>query len=213
MRPTVTALLAGLALAPLSAAAQPAAPDTSRAVPIPGVSPGTRPGNAAEMPRVVIGAPGRCELSTAGRSQPCTSGLVYVQHQNGTVLISVQSTPTSTIGFQGNSDTQPRPEEYTLNLSRMHTSVNGTTAAKSVSGTCQISMTADGQTWHRATCRARDGNGMETVMSFTGDGRQVTAARPGAQPGAPSGAQPGGQPGHGGGASGAKPAPAAPPKG
>ncbi|WP_338662298.1 hypothetical protein VQH23_19040 [Pararoseomonas sp. SCSIO 73927] len=209
MRPTLTALIAGLAL-PVAALAQTAPPDTSRAAPVPGVAPGTRPGQAAELPRLVIGAPGRCELSSGGQSQPCSSGLVYVHHRNGAVLISVQSTPTSTIGFQGNGDTQPVREEYTLELSRMHTSIDGRTAAKTVRGTCQISMTADGLTWHRATCRATDGNGLVTVMSFSGDGRQVTVARPGEEGGgtgrAPSGAA-GGAPS--GGTSG-KPAPAAP---
>lgn len=186
MRPSIPALLAGLALLGGTALAQ---PDTSRAAPIPGPQ-GASP---REMPQLVIGAPGRCELATGGQSQPCISGLVYVQHQNGAVLISVQSTNSSTIGFQGNSDSQERREEYTLQLNRMHTSVDGRTAAKTVTGTCQISMTADGQTWHRATCRARDGNGLETVMRFTGDGRQVTAARPGAQ-GGTQGAPPSGAP-------------------
>ncbi|MBP0493101.1 hypothetical protein [Roseomonas indoligenes] len=195
MRSTLPVLLAGLVL-PLAALAQPTPPGTSHAVPAPGVAPGTRPGPVAELPRLVIGAPGRCELSTGGQAQPCSSGLIYVHHRDGAVLISVQSTPTSTIGFQGNSDTQPVREEYTLELNRMHTSVDGRTAAKTVRGTCQISMTADGRTWHRATCRATDGNGMVTVMNFTGDGRQVTVARPGEE---------GGQ--------GGKPAPVPAPKG
>jgi hypothetical protein len=156
---------------------RPASPDSMRAAPLPG--PGA--GGAQQLPRVVIGAPGKCELATGGRSQPCISGLIYVQSQEGPVLLSVQSTAGSTIGFQGDRDSQVRPEHYTLILSRMHTSVDRRTAAKTVTGTCEVDMTADGRIWHRAVCRARDGNGLETVMTYTGDGRPVTTAHPGSE--------------------------------
>ncbi|WP_426959108.1 hypothetical protein [Muricoccus radiodurans] len=156
--------LAGLALAS-AAEAQPRAP--------------AQPGAGAVMPRLVIGAPGRCEMTVDGQSRPCTSGLVYVHHTNGSVLVSVQSGQGVTIGFQADSDRQPRPEQYILDLTRMHTSINGQTAAKTVTGSCEISVSTDGQTWHRATCRATDGNGMVTAMTFTGSGQPVTVARPG----------------------------------
>lgn len=167
MRIVLPALLAGVVCLPLIAEAQ-----------------------VAPLPRLVIGAPGRCEMSVDGQSRPCSSGLVYVHHANGSILLSVQSGRDVTIGFQADHDRQPRPEEYTLILSRMHTSVSGKTAAKTVSGTCEIGMSTDGRTWHRAVCRATDGNGMVTVMTFTGDGRQVQAARPGEGPPQPDGARP-----------------------
>jgi hypothetical protein len=189
MRPTLSAMLAGfaVAVAPLAALAQP------RAAP---VTPGQ------PMPRLVIGAPGRCEMTTAGRTMPCTSGLIYVQHVNGTILVSVQSGPDVTIGFEGDSDRQPRPEEYSLHLTRLHSSVSGRTAAKGVTGSCEISMSNDGRTWHRATCRAADGNGMVTEVRFTGNGQPVTAARPGQEGPPAAGARPNAAPA----------APASPPK-
>ena len=184
MRPSLQILAVGLALLPAAVQAQPRSHPPSQ-----------------PAPRVVIGAPGRCEMTVDGQPRTCSSGLVYVHHTNGSVLISVASGPGVTIGFQGDSDRQPRPEAYTLELTRMHTSVSGRTAAKTVTGQCEISMSADGQTWHHATCRATDRSGMVTVMSFTGDGRQVTAAHPGRE-GAPAARD------------GAKPAaPAAPSKG
>ena len=170
--------LAGTGQSSAPATPRPQASDM-RAAPIPGVAPGTGPANPATLPKLVIGAPGTCELATGGHPQTCISGLIYVQSREGAVLLSVQSAPRTTIGFQGNSDSQVRPEHYTLNLNRLHSSVDGRTASKSVTGTCEIDMTADGQTWHRATCRARDGNGLETVMTYTGNGRAVTATHPG----------------------------------
>ncbi|WP_458093881.1 hypothetical protein [Roseomonas sp. WA12] len=195
MRPTLQAMALSLALLPAAAQAQPQPQPQSR--------PQTQP-----TPRTVIGAPGRCEMTVNDQPRTCSSGLVYVHHTNGSVLISIASGPGVTIGFQGDSDRQPRPEDYTLNLTRLHTSVSGRTAAKDVTGQCEISMSADGKTWHRATCRATDRGGMVTVMTFTGDGRPVTAAHPG-QEGAPANRQP--TPAT---RDGAKPgAPATPPKG
>lgn len=192
MRPALQAMAISLVLLPVAVQAQPRPQPQSQSQP---------------APRVVIGAPGRCEMTVDGQPRTCSSGLVYVQHTNGSVLISVASGPGVTIGFQGDSDRQPRPEDYTLHLTRMHTSVSGRTAAKEVTGQCEISMSADGQTWHRATCRATDRSGMVTVMSFTGDGRQVTAAHPGRE-GSPAAREPAPS------REGAKPGvPASPPKG
>ena len=173
MRRTLPALLACLALAPLAAVAQ-------------GPAPQRQPSGTAVLPRTVIGAPGRCEMNVNGDPRPCTSGLVYVHHTNGSVLLSVQSGQGVTIGFQADQDRQPRPEDYTMQLTRLHTSINGQTAAKEVSGTCEIHMSADGRIWHRATCRATDRSGLVTTMTFTNDGRQVTAAQPGQERPAPS---------------------------
>jgi hypothetical protein len=159
MRVALPAIVACLALAPLGAQAQ--------------------PNLQQPAPRLVIGAPGSCQMTVNGDPRPCSSGLVYVHHTNGSILLSVQSGGDVTIGFEADSDRQPTREEYTLNLTRLHTSVSGQTAAKMVSGTCQISMSTDGQTWHRAVCRAKDRSNLETVMTFTGNGQQVTAARPG----------------------------------
>lgn len=131
------------------------------------------------LPRLVIGAPGRCEMSVNRDPRPCSSGLVYVLHQNGSILLSVQSGRDVTIGFEAQRDEQPRPEDYTMVLSRMHTSVSGRSAAKEVTGTCRIAMSTDGQVWQRATCQATDRSGLVTVVTFTGDGRPVSAARPG----------------------------------
>jgi len=174
MRPILASLLASLL--PLAAAAQTpprtASPSEARA--------------AGQPPRVVIGAPGRCEMRVDDGARPCTSGLVYVQNANGSILVSVQSGPGVTIGLQGDSDRQIRPENYVLNLTRMHTSINGQSAAKDVQGTCEIAMSADGRTWHNATCRATDRSGSVTTVTFTGDGRPVTAARPGQASGAPA---------------------------
>lgn len=155
MRNVLPATLACLLLAPLAAEAQ------------------TQP-----LPKLVIGAPGRCEMAVNGDPRTCTSGLIYVQHVNGAVLLSVQAGQGVTIGFQANSDRQPKPEQYILVLNRMHTSVDGKTAAKDVTGTCEINMSTDGQTWHSATCRAEDRSHLVTTMTFTGNGQQVTAARP-----------------------------------
>ena len=172
MRTLRPATLAFLALAPIAAAAQ------------------------APPPRLVVGAPGRCEMQVDGQPRPCSSGLVYIHHADGSILLSVQSGRDVTIGFQANADRQPTPESYSIALTRMHTSVSGRTAAKDVTGTCEIAMSTDGRTWHRATCRATDRSNIVTTMTFTGDGRPVTAERPGqpaARPAAP------------------RPAPAAPP--
>ncbi|SHJ01465.1 hypothetical protein SAMN02745194_01579 [Roseomonas rosea] len=198
MRRTLPAMLACLALAPLASGAQTPRPPQGQ--------PQAQQG-APVLPRVVVGAPGRCELTVSGDPRPCTSGLVYVHHTNGSVLLSVQSGPGVTLGFQAENDRQPRPEDYTMQLSRLHTSINGQTAAKQVSGSCEIHMSTDGRTWHRATCRATDRSGLVTVMNFTGDGRQVTAAQPGQQQR--------GQQGQGNRPSGSPPAtnaPATPPK-
>lgn len=159
------ALLASLALAPLLT------PAFAEAQP--------RAATPQPLPKLVIGAPGRCEMSVNNDPRPCSSGLVYVQHANGRILLSVQSGRDVTIGLEADRDSQPRPEEYTLNLVRMHTSVSGRSAAKEVTGSCTISMSTDGQTWHRATCRATDRSNLVTVITFTGDGRTVTASRPG----------------------------------
>ena len=197
MRPILQAMAIGLALLPVAVQAQAQSPTQAQ-----------RPTQAQPAPRTVIGAPGRCEMTVNRQPRTCSSGLVYVHHTNGSVLISVASGPGVTIGFQGDSDRQPRPEDYTLALSRMHTSISGRTAAKEVSGQCEISMSADGKTWHRATCRATDRSGIVTVMTFTGDGRPVTAAHPG-QEGAPAARSPAPA-----AREGAKPAsPASPPKG
>lgn len=130
------------------------------------------------LPKLVIGAPGRCEMNVNGDPRPCSSGLIYVQHVDGAVLLSIQSGQGVTIGFQANSDRQPKPEQYILVLNRMHTSINGQSMAKEVTGTCEINMSTDGQTWHSATCRAEDRSHLITTMTFTGNGQQVTAARP-----------------------------------
>jgi hypothetical protein len=118
-------------------------------------------------------------MTVDDQPRPCSSGVVYVHHTNGSILLSVQSGRDVTIGFEADRDQQPKPEQYILNLTRMHTSIQGRTAAKVVSGTCEISMSTDGQTWHRAVCRATDRSNMVTVMTFTGSGPPVTAARPG----------------------------------
>ncbi|UFN48759.1 hypothetical protein LPC08_22605 [Roseomonas sp. OT10] len=172
MHTALSAALAGLVIAPLATAAVAQVP--------------TAPAPGQPLPRLVIGAPGRCQMTVDGQSRPCTSGLVYVQNANNSILLSVQSGRDVTIGFQGDGDRQPRPEEYTLFLSRMHTSIAGRSAAKDVRGTCEIRMSADGRTWHNATCRATDRNGMVTVVTFTGDGRQVAASRPGQEPASPA---------------------------
>ncbi|MBU8538671.1 hypothetical protein [Falsiroseomonas tokyonensis] len=135
-------------------------------------------------PRLVIGAPGSCEMRVNGDPRPCSSGLVYVQHQDGAVLISVQSGANVTIGFEGRSDSQPQRERYILDLARMHTSVSGRSAAKQVTGSCEIEMSRDGRTWHRATCSATDRSNLTMIVTFTGNGSQVTAARPGEAPAA-----------------------------
>lgn len=208
MRRTLPAMLACLALAPLSAGAQ--APRPPQGQPQPQAQQGT-----PVLPRVVVGAPGRCELTVSGDPRPCTSGIVYVHHTNGSVLLSVQSGPGVTLGFQAENDRQPRPEDYTMQLSRLHTSINGQTAAKEVSGSCEIHMSTDGRTWHRATCRATDRSGIVTVMNFTGDGRQVTAAQPGQQEGRQQSGPQGGQQGQGNRPSASPPpanAPGTPPK-
>ncbi len=162
------ALLAGGLLPPKA----PAMAQTTQPVP-------QRAAPGQPLPRLVIGAPGRCEMTVNKDPRPCSSGLVYVQHQSGSILLSVQSGRDVTIGFQAERDEQPRPEEYTLFLSRMHTSVSGRSAAKEVTGTCRISMSTDGQVWQRATCQATDRSGLVTVMTFTGNGQPVSAARPG----------------------------------
>lgn len=189
MRPIMHALLAGCALLPLTAASALA----QNAAPLP------QPGAGAPPPRLVIGAPGRCEMTVEGDPRPCTSGLVYVQNAQGVILLSVQSGPEVTIGFQVASDRQPRPEEYHMTLSRMHTSINGQTAAKDVEGSCELSLSTDGQIWHRAVCRATDRSRRTTVVTFTGNGQPVRAARPGQEDApqggaAPGGAAPGGAP-------------------
>lgn len=131
------------------------------------------------LPKLVVGAPGSCEMTVGGQPRPCSSGLVYVQHANGSILLSVQAGPGVTIGLEADSDSQPRPEDYRLNLVRLHTSVDGRSAAKQVTGSCEISLSADGQLWHRVTCRATDRSGLVTLVSFTGSGRPVVAERPG----------------------------------
>ncbi|WP_159993699.1 hypothetical protein [Roseomonas sp. 18066] len=149
-------------------------------------SPGQAQAQGQPMPKLVIGAPGSCEMTVDNAPRPCSSGLVYVQHRDGAILLSVQSGRGVTIGFQADRDSQPRPEEYHLGLTRMHTSIDGRSMAKQINGSCDISMSADGQTWHRASCTATDRSGSVTRLRFTGNGQQVSAARPdGATPAAP----------------------------
>lgn len=182
MRPIMTALLAAGTLMPLPALAQ-----TGGQVP-------AAPQAAVPPPRLVIGAPGRCEMTVDGDPRPCTSGLIYVQNAQGVILLSVQSGPEVTIGFQVASDRQPRPEEYHMTLARMHTAIGGQSTAKDVEGSCELSLSADGQTWHRATCEATDRSQRVTRMTFIGNGQPVRAARPG-QEGGGAEAAPGQAPG------------------
>lgn len=191
MRPIMHALLAGCALLPLTAMAAPALAQS--AAPLP------QPGDGVPPPRLVIGAPGRCEMTVEGDPRPCSSGLVYVQNAQGVIMLSVQSGAEVTIGFQVATDRQPRPEEYHMTLSRMHTSINGQSTSKEVEGSCELSLSTDGQIWHRAVCRATDRSRRTTVMTFTGNGQPVRAARPG-QEGAPQGNAPQGNAPQGGAA-------------
>ncbi|ONG53018.1 hypothetical protein BKE38_13645 [Pseudoroseomonas deserti] len=173
MRP-ILAAAAALALSPAIVLAQP----TTQ-------SPAQAQAQGQPMPRLVIGAPGSCQMTVDNDPRPCSSGLVYVQHRDGAILLSVQSGRGVTIGFQADRDSQPRPEEYRLGLTRMHTSIDGRSMAKQVRGSCDISMSTDGQTWHRATCEATDLSGSVTRVTFTGNGQQVSATRPDAA-GAPA---------------------------
>ena len=174
MRATMLSALLAAGLLPQG----PAAAETARVHPAQVQT--TRPVTPGQpLPKLVIGAPGRCEMTVNKDPRTCSSGLVYVQHQSGSILLSVQSGPDVTIGFQADRDEQPKPEEYILYLSRMHTSVSGRSAAKEVTGTCRIAMSTDGQTWHRATCTATDRSGLVTVVNYVGNGQPVTAARPG----------------------------------
>ncbi|WP_419900125.1 hypothetical protein [Roseomonas sp. USHLN139] len=181
MRPILTAA-AALALSPAIALAQMTTQPTTQ-------SPAQAQAQGQPMPKLVIGAPGSCQMTVDNDPRPCSSGLVYVQHRDGSILLSVQSGRGVTIGFQADRDSQPRPEDYHLGLTRMHTSIDGRSMAKQVRGSCDISMSTDGQTWHRATCTATDLSGSVTRLSFTGNGQPVSAARPDAAgtPAAPPG--------------------------
>jgi hypothetical protein len=120
--------------------------------------------------------PGTCRvLTVAGRPAACTANphVIYTALSNGRVMYGIGLEDGRVLGFVGESDRQPRPEEYWLYLARVRVNSHTDSLVLDVGGTCRVAMTADGLIVHRIHCSATDTAGKKFTLDFRGIGRPV----------------------------------------
>jgi len=127
---------------------------------------------------------GACEIFVvAGVTTPCPpKGVMYAHLTNGRVLISVALPSEEVLSFVGEKDSQPRPEEYWLYLSRVRIGSSASDIVAQVAGQCVVHMTPDGTAWLRLDCDATDEQNRPYRLHFEADGRPIDVAHPSDSP-------------------------------
>jgi len=124
----------------------------------------------------VAGIKGQCEVvSLAGIDAKCAlgSGVIYSSLSNGRVLFSFALSDGRVVSFVGEKDSQPRPEEYFLYLSRVRVASKGSGFTATIAGQCKVSMSTDGKFWSLIQCDATDENSARYALRFASDGTPV----------------------------------------
>jgi hypothetical protein len=137
------------------------------------------------VPTTIVGVKGTCEnISLAGTPARCApgAGVIYSVLPNGRVLITFPLADGRVASFVGEKDSQPRPEQYFLYLSRIRIVSNGTEFAAKLAGQCVVDMSRDGKIWLLVNCTATDENSEAYSFQFRGDGTPVDVKHPGASP-------------------------------
>jgi hypothetical protein len=135
------------------------------------------PTAAGQDEPVTVVFPGACRtLAVDSKAMACTSraSVVYAALPNGRVVFSIPLSDGRLLGFVGEQDEQPRPEEYRLFLSRVRIGTRASSQATDVDGTCTVNQTADASVVHRLTCEAKDAVGNRFALDFRGNGQRVS---------------------------------------
>lgn len=150
---------------------------------------------AAPSPTIAAITYRSCTIGIGTRPPlPCGgTGVLYTVLPNGRVMLGVPMGDGSTLGFIAESDRQPRPENYVMQLARVRLSGRGGDQVETVTGTCEVAMSTDGLIWQRVVCEATNTRRQRTRLELVGDGRpaQVTGGNRGPAPRSrPDGARP-----------------------
>lgn len=140
-------------------------------------------GAQPSKPTTVAGTKGQCEeVELAGQISKCKpdSGIIYMQLPNGNVLFTFALDDGRMASFVGEKDSQPRPEEYHLYLSRIRIVSTGSDFVAKIAGQCIVQMSRDGKIWSRIDCTATDENSAAYRLTFKGDGNFVDVQHAGA---------------------------------
>ena len=122
----------------------------------------------------VVGFAGTCdELTVAGTAEECVGKLSYMNLRNGTVVLSIETKKGYMVSFVGEKDSQPRPEEYHLYISRVRMFTKATESVASAAGQCVVSMSRDGTIWSEIKCQATDADRASYDMTFRPDKKPI----------------------------------------
>lgn len=137
-------------------------------------------GTASAQIDTMAAVHGSCEIFiVAGIQTPCPpKGVMYSHLTNGRVLLSVALPNEQILSFVGEKDSQPRPEEYWLYLSRVRIGSRATEIVAQVAGQCIVHMTRDGTAWFRLDCDATDEQDRAYRLHFEADGRPIDVVHP-----------------------------------
>jgi hypothetical protein len=133
---------------------------------------------AAQQPEIdtIADIDGSCKsLKIAGHPSPCTNakGIIYTHYRHGVVMLSVGVNDGRIMAFVAEKDAQPAPGDYWLYLARIRIGSNATQQVTGVGGTCKVSMSPDGMTWHSVICNAEDADGAKYGLSFVASKQPV----------------------------------------
>lgn len=131
---------------------------------------------AAASPTTVLGIKGKCEsVLLAGIESKCArgSGVVFMVLPNGRAIFSFALEDGRVASFVGEKDSQPRPEDYHLYLSRFRITAKGSEFVANIAGECVVSMSQDGKIWWRIDCNGTDAKNATYKLNFKSDGTPV----------------------------------------
>ena len=123
-----------------------------------------------------VGISGTCvSVAIGGKPVRCNAKpfVLYTALPNGRVLYNVALSDGRVMAFVGESDKQPRPEEYWLYLTRVRIAQGPQNVSSDVAGTCRMYQTSDGSVVHRILCEATDLSGSKFLLDFRGNGQRV----------------------------------------
>jgi len=92
-------------------------------------------------------------------------------------MLSISAGVGPMISFVAESDSQPRPDNYTMYLARIDEITNATTAQTKVAGMCNFSMTHDGKAWTHIVCQAQDADNASYALDFRPNRAPVAETR------------------------------------
>jgi hypothetical protein len=120
---------------------------------------------------------GDCRIiQIASRSAACAAPAmaVYTRLPNDTIAINVPLADERVLGFVGDRDAQPKPEQYVLYVKRVRIAKGAEQGTPvEVTGTCKMEISTDGSLVHRITCDATDQQGGKYLLDFFGNNQPV----------------------------------------